>query len=156
MSRSRSIVGLIMMVGGMVGLILRQQVLSPAPVVIVLQVCGVALVVWARRTFGRHPQKSSLNVHHQLAHSWPVVQRIRLGPRWQMQPQSGKQEDLILARMIGNCLAGVGDKGARRLRTSRKYPREAAAASANRPCASERATTGMSSFGAKRNHGIDA
>lgn len=53
MSRSRSIVGLIMMVGGMVGLILRRQVLSPAPVVIVLQVCGVALMVWARRTFGR-------------------------------------------------------------------------------------------------------
>ena len=53
MSRGGSIVGLIMMVGGLVGLILRQEVLSPAPVVIVLQLCAVALMVWARRTFGR-------------------------------------------------------------------------------------------------------
>jgi protein-S-isoprenylcysteine O-methyltransferase Ste14 len=48
-----SLVGLVMMVAGLVGLILRQQVLSPAPVVIVLQVGAVALMVWSRLTFGR-------------------------------------------------------------------------------------------------------
>ena len=53
MSRFGSIVGLIMMVGGVVGLVLCRQVLSSAPVVIVLQVCAVALMVWARHTFGR-------------------------------------------------------------------------------------------------------
>ncbi len=42
-----------MMGAGLVGLILRQQVLyAAAPAVIVLQACGVALMVWARLTFG--------------------------------------------------------------------------------------------------------
>ena len=47
-----SLVGLAMMGAGLVGLILRQQVLSAAPAVIVLQACAVALMVWARLTFG--------------------------------------------------------------------------------------------------------
>ena len=52
MTDAASLVGLAMMVAGLVGLILRQQVLSAAPAVIVLQACAVALMVWARLTFG--------------------------------------------------------------------------------------------------------
>jgi len=52
MTDAASLVGLAMMVAGLVGLIFRQQVLSPAPAVIVLQACAVALMVWARLTFG--------------------------------------------------------------------------------------------------------
>ena len=47
-----SLLGLAIMGAGVVGLILRQQVLSAAPAVIVLQACAVALMVWARLTFG--------------------------------------------------------------------------------------------------------
>jgi protein-S-isoprenylcysteine O-methyltransferase Ste14 len=47
-----SIAGLFMMVGGLVGLILRREVLSPAPVVILLQVGAVVLMVSARLALG--------------------------------------------------------------------------------------------------------
>lgn len=53
MIRTASIAGYILMVGGLVGLILRRQVFSTAPIVIILQVCALALMLWARRTFGR-------------------------------------------------------------------------------------------------------
>jgi protein-S-isoprenylcysteine O-methyltransferase Ste14 len=52
MADAASLVGLAMMGAGLVGLIVRQQVLSAAPAVIVLQACAVALMVWARLTFG--------------------------------------------------------------------------------------------------------
>jgi len=52
MTDAVSLVGLAMMAGGLVGLIVRQQVLSAAPAVIVLQAGAVALMVWARLTFG--------------------------------------------------------------------------------------------------------
>ena len=48
-----SLAGLLMMIGGLVGLILRQQVLSASLSVIALQALAVALMVWARLTFGR-------------------------------------------------------------------------------------------------------
>jgi protein-S-isoprenylcysteine O-methyltransferase Ste14 len=41
------------MVGGVVGLILRQEVLSASLAAIALQAFAVALMVWARLTFGR-------------------------------------------------------------------------------------------------------
>lgn len=44
--------GLLLMGAGLVGLILGHQVLSPAPAVVTLQLAAVALMVWARRTFG--------------------------------------------------------------------------------------------------------
>ena len=47
-----SIAGLSMMIGGLVGLILRREVLSPAPLVILLQVAAVVLMVSARLAFG--------------------------------------------------------------------------------------------------------
>lgn len=46
-------VGLVMMIAGLAGFIFRKEVLSPAPFVIVLQLSAVALMVWARLTFGR-------------------------------------------------------------------------------------------------------
>jgi protein-S-isoprenylcysteine O-methyltransferase Ste14 len=47
-----SIVGLILMVGGLVGLFHARALLSPSPVVIVVQAAAVALMIWARLTFG--------------------------------------------------------------------------------------------------------
>jgi len=47
-----SVAGFLMMVGGLAALILRQQAFSTAPVAIVMQVCAVALMLWARVTFG--------------------------------------------------------------------------------------------------------
>ncbi len=47
-----SLFGLVMMVVGLVGLILRQQVLSSSVPVILLQVSAIALMLWARLTFG--------------------------------------------------------------------------------------------------------
>ena len=48
-----SIIGYLLMVGGLVGLILRHQVLSPSPAVIAVQVAALLLMAWARATFGR-------------------------------------------------------------------------------------------------------
>ena len=53
MTRVASIAGYFMMVAGLVGLILRQQAFTAAPIVIALQACSVALMAWARLTFGR-------------------------------------------------------------------------------------------------------
>ena len=41
------------MIGGLLLLIALGNLLSPSPVVIVVQVCGTALMLWARVTFGR-------------------------------------------------------------------------------------------------------
>jgi protein-S-isoprenylcysteine O-methyltransferase Ste14 len=53
MTNVASLVGLGMMMAGMVSLIVRQQVVSTSPLVIVLQGVAVALMAWARVTFGR-------------------------------------------------------------------------------------------------------
>ena len=41
------------MVGGLLGLMVTRSALSPSPVVIVAQLTAVALMIWARVTFGR-------------------------------------------------------------------------------------------------------
>jgi protein-S-isoprenylcysteine O-methyltransferase Ste14 len=48
-----SVAGVALMVGGLVWLVFRGEVLSPAPHVILLQLLAVALMVWARLAFGR-------------------------------------------------------------------------------------------------------
>ncbi len=48
-----SALGFIAMVLGLVGLIATRSLLSPAPVVIAVQAAALALMVWARLTFGR-------------------------------------------------------------------------------------------------------
>lgn len=53
MSRFVSAVGFLMMAGGLAGLIVGRQVLSAAPLAIVLQVTAVSLMLWARVAFGR-------------------------------------------------------------------------------------------------------
>ncbi len=52
MARGASIAGLLMTIGGLCGLVLRREAFSPAPLVIVLQLCALALVVAARFAFG--------------------------------------------------------------------------------------------------------
>ena len=47
-----STIGLLAMIGALLGLIALGYALSPAPVVIALQVCAAALMLWARLTFG--------------------------------------------------------------------------------------------------------
>jgi len=47
-----SLVGLAMMAGGMVALVLRGQLLSSSVPAIVLQASAIALLAWARVTFG--------------------------------------------------------------------------------------------------------
>jgi protein-S-isoprenylcysteine O-methyltransferase Ste14 len=47
-----STVGLLLMIASLLGLIARGEMLSPAIAVIVLQVCAVALMLWARLTLG--------------------------------------------------------------------------------------------------------
>jgi protein-S-isoprenylcysteine O-methyltransferase Ste14 len=41
------------MVGGFIGLLVTRSVLSPSPLVIAPQVAALALMIWARLTFGR-------------------------------------------------------------------------------------------------------
>ncbi len=48
-----SALGFVAMVLGLVGLIATRSLLSPFPVVIAVQAAAVALMVWARLTFGR-------------------------------------------------------------------------------------------------------
>jgi protein-S-isoprenylcysteine O-methyltransferase Ste14 len=53
MLKSVSIVSLLLMIAGLLGLIASRSLLSRAPVVIAVQVAAFALMVWARVTFGR-------------------------------------------------------------------------------------------------------
>jgi len=41
------------MVGGLIGLLVTRNILSPSPLVILPQIAAVALLIWARITFGR-------------------------------------------------------------------------------------------------------
>lgn len=47
-----SVLGLLLMVGGLLGLFYTHSLLSTSPVVIVVQAAAVVLMVWARVTFG--------------------------------------------------------------------------------------------------------
>ena len=53
MLKSLSIIAYLGMVGGLVGLLATKSLLSPSLFVIVLQVAGLLLTIWARVTFGR-------------------------------------------------------------------------------------------------------
>lgn len=52
MQATLSTVGLLVMVGALLGLIALGDAVSPVPLVIALQVCAGALMLWARLTFG--------------------------------------------------------------------------------------------------------
>jgi protein-S-isoprenylcysteine O-methyltransferase Ste14 len=56
-----SIVGLIVMVAGLVGLFKIGVLFSAQPVTIALQVLAVALLIWARITFGRRSFHAAAN-----------------------------------------------------------------------------------------------
>ena len=61
MLRLLSILAFLLMVLGLVGLILRHALLSPAPVVIAVQALAVVLLIWARVTFGRRSFHAAAN-----------------------------------------------------------------------------------------------
>jgi protein-S-isoprenylcysteine O-methyltransferase Ste14 len=48
-----SILGYLLMIAGLLGLIALRSLFSPSPLVIAVQLAAVALMVWARWTFGR-------------------------------------------------------------------------------------------------------
>lgn len=52
MLKAASVAGLLMMIGGIVGLWRLGALFSPSPVVIAAQAAAVALMAWARLTFG--------------------------------------------------------------------------------------------------------
>jgi protein-S-isoprenylcysteine O-methyltransferase Ste14 len=52
MQATLSTVGLLLMVAALLGLIALGDALSPVPIVIAIQVCAAALMLWARFTFG--------------------------------------------------------------------------------------------------------
>ena len=51
--KALSVVGYLMMVGGLLGLIFSRNLFSPSPFVIAPQAAAVGLITWARITFGR-------------------------------------------------------------------------------------------------------
>jgi protein-S-isoprenylcysteine O-methyltransferase Ste14 len=53
MQKVLSMLGYLAMVGGLVGLVITRSLLSPSPFVVAPQVAAVALMIWARVTFGR-------------------------------------------------------------------------------------------------------
>jgi protein-S-isoprenylcysteine O-methyltransferase Ste14 len=53
MLKAISVLGYLVMVGGIIGLLFTRSLLSPSPFVIVPQVAATALMIWARVTFGR-------------------------------------------------------------------------------------------------------
>ena len=52
MLKTLSVVGFLLMIAGMLGLLATRSLLSPAPVVIAVQLAAVGLMIWARTTFG--------------------------------------------------------------------------------------------------------
>ncbi len=48
-----SVFGYLGMIGGLVGLLLTRNLLSTSPFILAPQVAGLALLIWARLTFGR-------------------------------------------------------------------------------------------------------
>jgi protein-S-isoprenylcysteine O-methyltransferase Ste14 len=53
MLKAFSVIGFLAMAGGLIGLLFTRSVLSPSPLVIAPQVAALALMIWARTTFGR-------------------------------------------------------------------------------------------------------
>lgn len=53
MLKTISVAGLLLMIGGLLGLLATHSLWSRAPLVIAAQAAAVALIVWARVTFGR-------------------------------------------------------------------------------------------------------
>lgn len=53
MLKTASILGYLMMIGGLIGLIALRAIVSPNPLVILAQAAAVGLITWARITFGR-------------------------------------------------------------------------------------------------------
>ena len=56
-----SVLGLFLMVAALFGLLATHSLFSPSPVVIAVQVAAVALMVWARVTFGRRSFHAAAN-----------------------------------------------------------------------------------------------
>ena len=61
MLRTLSILGLVLMAGGLLGLWATHSLFSAQPVVIGVQVGAVALVLWARVTFGKRSFHAAAN-----------------------------------------------------------------------------------------------
>jgi protein-S-isoprenylcysteine O-methyltransferase Ste14 len=53
MLKALSVIGYLAMIGGLLGLLITRSAFSPSPLVIAPQVAAVALMIWARITFGR-------------------------------------------------------------------------------------------------------
>jgi protein-S-isoprenylcysteine O-methyltransferase Ste14 len=53
MLKALSMLGYLAMLGGLIGLLITRSLLSPSPFVMAPQVAAVALMIWARVTFGR-------------------------------------------------------------------------------------------------------
>src|SRR4029434_9333136 len=53
MLKALSLLGYLAMMGGLIGLLLTRSLVWASPLVIVPQVAAVALMIWARTTFGR-------------------------------------------------------------------------------------------------------
>jgi len=51
--RTLSLAGLMLMVAGIAGLFYERALFSPAPLAIAVQAAAIALMIWARITFGR-------------------------------------------------------------------------------------------------------
>jgi protein-S-isoprenylcysteine O-methyltransferase Ste14 len=61
MLKMLSVVGLLLMVAALLGLLATHSLFSRSPLVIVVQVASVALMVWARVTFGRRSFHAAAN-----------------------------------------------------------------------------------------------
>jgi protein-S-isoprenylcysteine O-methyltransferase Ste14 len=59
--RSLSVLGFVLMVGGLAGLFVIRALFSPSPIVIAFQAVAVVLMVWARFTFGRRSFHATAN-----------------------------------------------------------------------------------------------
>jgi protein-S-isoprenylcysteine O-methyltransferase Ste14 len=61
MIKAFSVIGFLAMAGGFLGLLVTRNVLSPSPLVIAPQVAALALMIWARITFGRRSYHFAAN-----------------------------------------------------------------------------------------------
>jgi protein-S-isoprenylcysteine O-methyltransferase Ste14 len=61
MYKTISILGLLVMAVGIAGLLIARDLFSESPLVIAVQVCAVALLLWARLTFGRRSFHAAAN-----------------------------------------------------------------------------------------------
>ena len=61
MIKAFSVIDFLAMAGGFLGLLVTRNVLSPSPLVIAPQVAALALMIWARITFGRRSYHFAAN-----------------------------------------------------------------------------------------------